>query len=287
NWRFALTVAAIPTILSLIGKINGLATFYASYDTTKSLVNFLTGAILTDIVLGLVGIFIFSTGLIALVESLYRTAFPERPSIEEWVRGIRQGGPETGVTLRDALLLSCVACLINPAMQRLGDLGGHLFNLETGRVATFAPFVTTFLPGFEGLTDGLGDAIMHSAIIGLLAVVALLYIKRPLMIGALLALFIILSTGAETKTWTTFFSGVAGSAFAAAVVWIGIVTFYRHNLAAYALTAFLLAVTQAGWALTAQDDTFYRVNGIVLLIIAALPIVWYLFYGKRGNYGVT
>ena len=279
RWRFALTAAAILAALGLVGKLNNLTTFFASYNTTQSLANFLTRAVATNLLLGLAGMFLLSAVLMAFSESLYRTAFPERPSVGDWIRRIRGRGAR--IVLRDALLLAYAACLASPALGRLRDLVNVLFRVEAGRETGPAPFVTAWLPALDGLRDGLSDALLIPAAFALVAIVALRYLKRPVWMGGSIAVFIILGAGAGAKTWAAFFAGVLGPALSLAVAWIAVAMLYRHNLAAYVLTALLLALTRAGWALATQADGFYRANGVALLALAALPAVWYFTVAGR------
>jgi membrane protease YdiL (CAAX protease family) len=67
--------------------------------------------------------------------------------------------------------------------------------------------------------------------------------------------------------------------------WV-LVLFMRNNLSAYFGAGFLLAAFNPGISLLIQHSAFYRWNGLLVVILAALAFAW-LLAARRGRYRVS
>lgn len=273
EWRFSLKAAAVVAVAGLLEQANNLSTLYAAYNTTQSLQSFLVQAVI-GFVLGMAGLVLAGTVLIGFVEAFYRTMFPDRPGLRTWFRSVfRLDTPSARATVRSALLLSYAACVLQPGFHQLIGAGEQWLGLNVGRTATGVPFATSYVPWISAVLSAGADAVMDGAVLLVLILLARQYLRRPPVMAGVLGLLVILQQAGAARTWMEFGTTGVERLLAVGVVWLAVTTVWRENFLAYVLTIFLTRLTGSGWAMITGSTGAYRMAGMWVLILAAVPVV--------------
>lgn len=266
-FRRAAIVAGGATILFVLGSINSLPTFFHDYPTSIPLQTYIAQSSLFAIV-GLVFGFFALTLTIGMLLGLWK----------QYISSLDSSELRSPLYVRDAVA-------VGYALPILSLTGSSLFTsllISQGwlkQLTISAPLqgLDHFLPAFTTLTGfPLVGSVLAVAGIGLL--VLRKYLKKwGLVLGAL-AIVVLLTAIPGQRTLADF--GIALLQNLVSLIGGALVIFIiaRKNLWAY-LTALYVSVTAiSGWDLLGQGDTFYKINGIILLVLTLAPALYYLSF---------
>ncbi len=265
NWRRPIWFGGIGAIFFLLTFVNGLPAFLVFYPTQIPL-----------------GIFTMIQGVVAIVATLFvglmlvaayglcASLFPgtldtlSRFSVRAW--------------LPDALGLSILATLAAMCADRWGTwLAGILPDSVPITGPSMPQHLGDFMPVLSGVVGSLNSALLAPLAIAVIVYYATRVIRRPsLIIVALLVVFGA-SAGADAYSGVEFFVALGRTIFMASVYAIALSMFFRDNLLAYCLAAFVMPTTRGAGLLLQQSNVELQWHGgiWILCAIAIVGALWY------------
>ena len=283
DWRTGLSVAAVVTVVSLLEQVNTSGVIFASYRTTMSLESFVVQQLLMGFVVNAIGIMLVGTILFSFTASCYPLEYPDRVDLRTWFREtVRLHTPDARTAVRNALFLSYAACFLAPGLRHLMQMVEQAIDFSTGRIAPIVPYTTSYLPEISALLHAVTSTLMGSALLLAVVLVARHYVRRPIVTVSAVILLIILRQSGNADTWIEFSVRSMEQILIVGAVWFLFRSLWRDNLLAYVLTFFLVSLTGDGWAMISGASGAYRMAGIRILMLAALPLVlWGVLWIKR------
>jgi hypothetical protein len=272
-WRKLGKWSAWMLVAAIIIFVNRLPELLTNYPTTQPLVMYYT--ILCITLLFAVSLYLAGTVLLlGLAWFFLERAFgPGR--IPSWTRM----SPEY---YRDAI---CVAIFGSTAMAGLNRLPGLFARWPLLRHA----LGTTVPEGLDLLNPAAGKIASAAAsgfftvgTLGLAAGLIAIYVRRTWMQAGL----VILCAGLMTTNVATpagFLRDAVLHMVTIAALWFGVTRIARFNVMGYFLLAAMAALVPTAIDLLRQPNTYFRMNGYVLMISASALIAWPLVLWRRNT----
>ncbi|MGH9405686.1 MAG: CPBP family glutamic-type intramembrane protease [Terriglobia bacterium] len=269
RWIPALEAACVLAVLLALMELNAIPELAAAYDTSISFANFKlqAGVSYLAIVL-LAGVILWL--LVALATSLYPEAWQ-----------VLRSGPRR-VWRRDAAIATVVALLAAVAVSKLMTLLANHFH-------AFARLTYGGLPTLWGTEWPAGGAIVQGLLAAVVAPVLLALAIYGVRLGwqrrawwfwlGLAVLLIGLGPSGAHSVPEFALDWAARFVPLLAAVLI-LIFFFGNNALAYVTACFCSAVVRPMLDLLSNPARYYRANGIVLAIAAALALVWLLAPGR-------
>jgi hypothetical protein len=194
-------------------------------------------------------------------------------------------GSSRRVWRRDAAACMVLILAVAAGLNKLGELFSSRFHaFAPVDVGVFPDLFNTALPGAGYFFRAVGFSVVEICILGLaIYVVRGGWTRRAwwLWVGILVGLIALGPPGAHSVR--EFFAGWVLN-FVPLAVGVAIVFwFFRNNLLAYFGAAFCLEVAQPLVSLFSTHASFYRENGLLLVVLAALFLAWLLLPNARAE----
>ncbi len=168
----------------------------------------------------------------------------------------------------------------------------HLFALLTQKLAGASPEAATF-PAFDSLAPGaqsiagtLLAAFAITAIVSAVGGYVALYV-RSRMLQALLLIGAALAGVGSAENGLALVFGFLFTLLKLYIIWWVILKIVRHNLLGFFLLVAALSLFSAGTSLISQPNTYLRNNGVIVLGVLALVLLWPLAAWLRGTRDVA
>ena len=269
-WRRSLWVGIALAVLMFIGELNGIPLMYQNYATSISPGNFwisvFVGLAVGPLLVGLLGWL-----NVALAASLY-------PDVWGLFRGAARR-----VWRRDAVVAMVLSVSAAVGISQLiGLISDRFHAFAPVPINIFSARMDTSSPGIGVLAHALTYTVLGAAAIGILIHLACLGWRRRAWWIWPAALLVLVSMGpAGAHSVREYVAGWAMGflPFAAAVAIAG--WFFRSNVLAYVAAIFCLQVAAPLVQLLSQPAMFFRWNGVLLLVLSLLVLVWLLAVGGR------
>jgi hypothetical protein len=274
-WRPAAYVGALLMVLLLLSGLGQWPELDRQYVTSIPLAYWriyeVVGLVVSPLVVGLLGWL-----LVGLVASLYP---------QGWLllsRAARR------IWRRDAALCCALSMAASFGLDNLAEaFAAHFHAIAPVGVGIVPGILNAVLPGGVMFLEGLERSLFLLCGLGLLIYVLQLGWSRKawwLWAAILLALLGLGPAGAHS--WREFGAGWLMSIVPLAVEVAILIAFFRNNLLTYLCSAFCFTVAQSLISLCSQHAAFYRANGLLLGVLAALFLGWLFWAGGEAEAGV-
>jgi hypothetical protein len=272
-WRPAAKVGALILALMILAELNQWPVLDSQYVTSIPLSTWR----LYVVAVGLVVVPLLAGLLCWLLVGLAASLYPEAWNLLK--RSSRR------VWRRDALVCMVLVLAAGAGLNKLAALFANRFHaFAPVDIGVFPDLFNAALPGGGFFLRALMESVVFICGLGLaIFVIRFGWTKRAwwLWAGMLLGLVGLGPAGAHSVReflagWVMSFVPLAVGA--AIVFW-----FFRNNLLAYLGAAFCLQVAQPLVSLLSQQAAFYRLNGLLLAVLAFLFLVWLLLVGGKSE----
>lgn len=286
SWRIPNRLGLLSLLAFLIAYLNGLSTFFAGYGTATALSTYTGGRVLSSL-LG-VGFQAAAVAVaLALVEAMWRRAYPEEAGPEGWCSTL--GGCASLRVCGEALVLAGAFLLWRWGISSATAWARQRLFPQYSVASGFAPVpeLSAYLPALR-LQGAVGATMGMLALLGVFLVWRH-YVRRTWVILAVAVAFLLLSGAvSEAKTFGHFAGvGALDLLSAGATLWF-VFRVVRFRLLTYFFAAWIGAFVSTGVRLIeASDLAFYEVNGAAMILIGLLPL-WYVaksFFTAEGAEG--
>jgi len=168
----------------------------------------------------------------------------------------------------------------------------HLFSLLTQKLAGASAEAATF-PAFDSLAPGaqsvagtLVAAFAITAIVSALGGYVAIYVRSK-MLQAFLLVGAALADVGSPENGSALILGFVFTLLKLYIIWWVILKIVRHNLLGFFLLVAALPLFSTGTSLIAQPNTYLRNNGVIVLGVLALVLLWPLAAWLRGTADAT
>ncbi|TAM84121.1 MAG: CPBP family intramembrane metalloprotease [Acidobacteria bacterium] len=278
-WRRSLWVGVAIAGSMVVGELNTIPLMYQRYITSISLSNFwitiAVGLAVTPLLMG-----VLCWLAVALASSLYPDSWAifRRAARRVWRRDALIA---LALSIAAAVGISQLNTLISDRFHTFAPVS---FGIFSGRMDVSLPAISVILHAFI-------YAVLVAALAGILIYLARLgWSRRDWWIWplALLVLVSLGPTGAHSVREYAAGWVMASIPLFAAIVIVG--CFFRANILAYVAAIFCLQIAAPLVELLSQPSAFFRWNGIVLVALSLLVLLWIFAVGSRparseGNTG--
>jgi len=258
--NIALKWAIVPTALVLINTINTYPIAYAAYPTAIAESTFLISTF-TGILIKTLLHYVLFTFFLAIIDAL----FPLQEVLRQLNRGIKS---------RDALITLLVSALSAGLIKK----AIHLLHTEFPSISPLPPIqdvagLALPIPLFNPLESIVFWSMLGLCLLAIGAWIFKTFIRSTnvlFLVGIVLTLFFIPQQQHTRSEMVLGFFQTGLIIFPALLL---IVTFFRNNILAYILVVILLPVLHAGHGLLHLPNSFFKANGIMLLIFGIILIL--------------
>ena len=191
----------------------------------------------------------------------------------------------SGPYYRDALLVMLSGWAVLLGLHRLRDLAAAIWPVAHYAFPASVPEgLDANWPAVNALTSAVTYSFLAVGVIALVLGFAARYLRHTWIQMALLAAMAIFSV----PRWGSAGDFVQSSVLTfleLAVIWCGARFVVRLNFLGYFLLAMLLSLSPAIEGLIRQPNTYYRMNGAILIaaiaILLVLPLAWWRRAARR------
>ncbi len=279
NFPFALRVAVVFAMVFVLAQVNGWADALESYPTTISVSNFLIMR-LVSLGASFIGLTLAGLVLAGLTESLYRSVFLERAFGKTSVAGLLQGWRKS----LEAVALAIAAIAFVYGLGRARSLVVEYLARETFRAEQIQPIGTlnSYLPALAPLAVAVlsGGLLLLAGLTVGLALYRVL--GRPALVG-LVGLVLALVLGVQVRSFAEAAISAGYLLVLVAAAYVFVTRLARHNLQAYLLAAWALALAEPAFFLTVQPEPFYRANGVIVAVALVAPFLLSLAFSGQQS----
>jgi len=269
QWRRPIWYGGIGATLFLVAFLNGLPTFLVFYPTQIPMGMF---SIIQAVVTIMATLFM---GLVLIAGSgLFASLFPgtlgtlSRGTLRAW--------------LPDAIGLSLLAGAASLCADRWSK---WLVGVLPDSVPIHGPAVpgqlSDVIPVLSGVVSALSSALQAPLWIAVVVYYACRVIRRPSIIIVALLAFYGASAGASAYTPIEFFVALGRSCLIAAVYAFALSQFFRDNLLAYGLAAFVTTTAKGAGLLLLQSSTTLQWQGGVWILIGVTVLASLWIWARR------
>ena len=191
----------------------------------------------------------------------------------------------SGAYFRDAIVVGLCSWGVVAGLHRLDDLAAMIWPVARYAFPASVPAgLDTNWPAMNALATAVTYSFLTVGSIGLVLGFAARYVRRSwvqiVLLGALAVLSVPRWGGAGDLVQSAIVDFIE-----LAVIWWGVKYLVRLNLLAYVMLASLLSLSPAIGGLVQQPNTFFRMNGAILIAVVAvlliLPLVWWRAAARR------
>jgi membrane protease YdiL (CAAX protease family) len=270
RWTASLKVAVVVTILFGLAVLNQFSLVDRNYSTSISLSNFHLQVAMTFIFLGL-AIGVLTWLVIALATSVY----PEAWNILR--------APSRAVWRRDAAIALAVSLAVGAGLAKLLDLlSGRLHADIPPSLQGVAQSFDSRSPAFGILLHALIYGVIGAAVLAIaIYAVSLGWRRRAWWFWAGGILFLIALGPANSHSIAEYGAGWLMRFIPFVAVVAIFIFFFRNNPLAYLTAAFASSLAPSLVDLLSQPSGFYKWNGALLCILAAIVLIWLLAPSRR------
>jgi len=272
QWRRSLWVGLVLAGLTVIGELNAIPLMYEQYRTSISLSNFwITVAVGLAVSPLLMGLFVWLA--VALTTSLY----PDSWSIFR--------GAVRRVWRRDAVIVLALSLSAAVGISQVNTLISDRFHaFAPVSLGLFAGRMDVSFPVISVMLHAIIYTVLGAALAGILIYLARSGWSRRAWWIWPVALLILVSLGPSgahslreyIAGWAMAFTPLVGAAVIAG--W-----FCGTNILAYIAAIFCIQIAAPLAQLLSQPSTFFRWNGVVLLVLSLLVLAWMLAVRITGT----
>lgn len=181
---------------------------------------------------------------------------------------------------RDALVFTIAGGAAWIGLQRLVSLVSQKLTGASAEAVTFPSF-DSLVPAAQSIAGTLLAAFTIAAIVSALGGFVAVYV-RSRSLQALLLIGATLADMGPAESGLGFVVAFVFTLLKLFIIWWVILKIIRHNLLAFFLLVAALSLLNAGTSLIAQPNTYLRNNGVIVLGVLALLLLWPLAAWLRG-----
>ena len=260
GWRLPVRLGITAGALFVLGYLNGLPTYYASYSTEMTIPIFTTMQ-LVGAFLGIIGIGLAVVCYLGVATALYPDCLARLQA--RWRAAFFQ----------DAVWLAALAWLAQKAVGRGGSLVAQQFpEYADPGVGVYNSGFDTVVPAFSGLMGTLGLAALMPITLGIVLYYVLQVLRKPSYVVAAIGAWILISQG-DAFNAGEFYLGAGMSVILIASNAAVIAFLLRDNIVAYILLAVLTSTLDESYRLIGQTAAFYQIQGWIWLGVVAVAVV--------------
>lgn len=274
KWKLAIFIGFIFLILEIIGKINNLSILYLNYSNTDKLIFFYVKEAISFI-LSVAGISFGTTLFVAFADSLYREQFPQHIALEDWSRIKLKSDQWYDAALLTILIMPIIFIFVWCMEWFQENYNSNVFYSSSSLINDS---ISTFLPAFDTIKNIVQISVF--GLIGFILIASLCkkYFKNIkttiFVLFALTAVFSLKTSSLRQYSWQVADFMLEVLFF----LWIAF-KYLRFNASAYLLLIFGISVMATCDMLT-YSNTFYLINGALILAVGVLPILYLLYIGR-------
>ena len=271
-WRPAAKVGALILVLTFLAELNQLPSLDRQYVTSLPLSTWrLFEVVSLALVPLLVGLLCWL--LVGLAVSLY-------PEAWQLFRGSARR-----LWRRDALVCIVLVLAVRAGLDKLGELfAGRFHAFAPVGTEVFSPMFNAAFPGAGSFLSALAWSLVYVSGLGVVIyVIRFGWTKRAWWLWVGIPFLLVGLGPAGAHSLPEFFAGWVMN-FVPLVVGAAILYwFFRNNLLAYLGAAFCLEVAQPLLSLLSQHASIYRLNGMLLAVLAFVVLAWLFIVGREGE----
>lgn len=273
NFRLAYKISAVATVFSLFATINSLSTFYANYNSTVPLTTYTLQSLLS-VILGFVMSFLIFAIIIGLFLALWRQYLGNIIPVKT---------KERLHYFQDAIISGYSIPLIFTGISSGIAYFLIMFDLLDS-VATFDTFprLDDIFPAISTISE-LPMAVGGIAFIAIALLLLKKYFKTWKRILVCFLIIALLLAVYQQKTLEDFFITILQNILILTGGVLLVTYILRKNMLAYIFMLYSSLFLSSGWVLFLQPNLFFKVNGIVLLLFAFIPIIVYVWYRDQQS----
>jgi hypothetical protein len=267
KWSVVILIAFICRVLTSIPQ------YLAAYQTENSFSTYLSMTSIS-LVLGSAAFYAGVFLLFGLAWLFLQQAYG-REKLPGW-----RGMP--AAYYRDALVVGLFGCSIILGLARLRELLALLWPVTRYGLNADAPvMLDATLPALQVLAVSILQSLIGIGALALIVGFFALYLRdlwKQIVLLGLIAFLIAPRWGSTADLLQNVFVGCA----ALLLVWWLVRGIVLFNLLAYFLTAMLLLLVASAVQLLQQPNSYFRANGIALLVASAALVIWPLYEWRRS-----
>ncbi|MBA7620302.1 hypothetical protein ES703_27648 [subsurface metagenome] len=277
RWRLVLILAGILAAWKIIGLLNGLPTFFSHYSTAKDLPVFVTQRIIWNLT-GIVSGFLFSCVLLSVVESLWREVFPKIEPLTTWFKKLKPSnwlsreyidGRLVGYLIFGALGIYSLPIGWITQRYLTSSLRAHS-QLPTG-------ILQTFIPSLASWGKAWGAALWGGAALLLFLLLLKKYLKKWKWVILTFVLLSFIGVAIEARSLSEGIIKSSLSLLGLGVAILFIINYFRFNILCYLFSVYFVLLLSNGWYLVTFKHSYFIIHGVIILVLAALPLILLLF----------
>lgn len=269
RWRPCAGVGVAAALVLGLAQLNQFPKFFQAYDTSQPMAAFWVA-----VVAGLVIVPILAGLLACLLTGLATSLYPNSWQIFR--------GSARGVWRRDAIIAAVIALATAAGLSHLGDLvAARLHTIAAVRIDIVPDLFDASWPGAAYLFRAVLYALFLPAIVaGVVYLIRYGLEGRAAWVWAAGVLTLLSAGPSRAHSVAEFLIGGSMGLLNLLIVAGLIVLIFRNNVLAYVSAAFCLPLAEPLASLFAQPASFFRLNGILLTVLAFLFLGW-MFLVRR------
>ncbi len=277
KWRLVLVSAGILAAWKIIGLLNGLPTFFSRYSTAKDLPVFVSRRIMGNLT-GIVSGFLFSCVLFSVAESLWREVFPKIDPLTEWFKKLKPrnwlsreyiDGCLVGYLILGASMIYSLPVGWITQKYLTSSLRAHS-QLPTGIAQTFLPFLASWGKAW-------GAALGGGAAFLLFILLLKKFLKKWRWVILTFVLLSLLGVAIEARDLSEGIIKSGLSLLSLGIAIFFVINYFRFNILCYLFSIYFALLLSSGWYLATFKHPYFITHGVIILVLAALPLILLLF----------
>lgn len=268
NFRNAYKIAAVATAFTLISTLNIITTFSKNYDTAIPFSSYVIQS-----VLGVLFSLVVTFFIVAMIVGMFLALWKQHIG-----RLFPEGEKEQAAYVKDAMIAGYSVPLIVTAVSSIivyiltaKDL------LKTIGMFDAFPQVDSYLP-FVAVLSEFPIAVAGACFIGIAALVLKRYLRKWRTVVIVLIVVAAVAGIPTQHRPDDIVTTVLQNIILLSAGLLIIAKAFRNNLLAYFVMLYYSLFFAGGWVLFVQPNLFLKVNGIILLILALLPLLLFPKY---------
>ena len=259
HWRIYTLLGAAALILFVLSSVNQLPELWRNYSTDTPEANYLAGVAASRLILALLTGAGFFFGAMALDVFLQATIGRIPAGVQLW-RAAAAGALIWGV---GRVLAWCDQWLPGPRFAATA------WNL---------PGAANFLPAFTVFQNAFSSGVLRTVGLGIAVAALIGFVSPRRRVPVIAGLLIVLAAAAPTFLQAAF-------AFLSGAVWVALAVFLLRTAApspaTFGLAFFWLAAAGSAAVLLAQPNPWFRINGVLAILMAAAAGWWLARFTRR------
>ena len=275
-WRTLVRISVLMLLAGIVLYANRLPQLLMSYPTTSSLATYYTT--LAVFLIFVIGMYVAgSVLLLGFAWFFLERAFGPGCVAAFSEMAFSEGGD---AYFRDTFYLALFGSTAMMGLGRLPALFARWPLLRHALGAAVPGNLDVLSPAAGTVASSVAAGLVAVGFLGLAAGLIARYIRPAWMRAALLVLYAVL-TATNVASSGAFLREAALQLVTAAAVWYGVTRIARFNALGYVLLAAVITLVSAAVDLLQQPNGSLRVNGCVVLAVAAAIVAWPLLRWQR------